>query len=170
MRISDWSSDVCSSDLFNNHGILPNTLLFKGLVIGGEIKTYPNLYTREVYDKTTDEMKEELGFYTDVKTRPLIIDELRQAVREEVILLNDATTIDEMITFVADPKSGKIEAEVGCHDDRSEEHTSELQSLMRISSAVFCLKKKHLPPPCHYCRTRPPVQAGFPDSDASSPT
>src|SRR3546814_10088001 len=83
MRISDWSSDVCSSDL----------------------------------DKTTDEMKEELGFYTDVKTRPLIIDELRQAVREEVILLNDATTIDEMITFVADPKSGKIEAEVGCHDD-----------------------------------------------------
>src|SRR3546814_460920 len=93
------------------------SLLFKGLVIGGEIKTYPNLYTREVYDKTTDEMKEELGFYTDVKTRPLIIDELRQAVREEVILLNDATTIDEMITFVADPKSGKIEAEVGCHDD-----------------------------------------------------
>src|SRR3546814_15442376 len=58
-----------------------------------------------------------LGFYTDVKTRPLIIDELRQAVREKVILLNDATTIDEMITFVADPKSGKIEAEVGCHDD-----------------------------------------------------
>src|SRR3546814_5526848 len=30
-----------------------------------------------------------------------------------------------------------------CHDsDRSEEHTSELQSLMRISYAVFCLKKK----------------------------
>src|SRR3546814_3126362 len=31
----------------------------------------------------------------------------------------------------------------GCrHSDRSEEHTSELQSLMRISYAVFCLKKK----------------------------
>src|SRR3546814_7633673 len=29
------------------------------------------------------------------------------------------------------------------HDDRSEEHTSELQSLMRISYAVFCLKKKN---------------------------
>src|SRR3546814_9169119 len=29
------------------------------------------------------------------------------------------------------------------HLDRSEEHTSELQSLMRISYAVFCLKKKH---------------------------
>src|SRR3546814_10077192 len=31
---------------------------------------------------------------------------------------------------------------VGCADSRSEEHTSELQSLMRISYAVFCLKKK----------------------------
>src|SRR3546814_2672788 len=30
----------------------------------------------------------------------------------------------------------------GCHRTRSEEHTSELQSLMRISYAVFCLKKK----------------------------
>src|SRR3546814_10017528 len=32
--------------------------------------------------------------------------------------------------------------EQGIHDFRSEEHTSELQSLMRISYAVFCLKKK----------------------------
>src|SRR3546814_19500256 len=31
--------------------------------------------------------------------------------------------------------------------NRSEEHTSELQSLMRISSAVFCLKKKTIPTP-----------------------
>src|SRR3546814_1817787 len=31
----------------------------------------------------------------------------------------------------------------GRHADRSEEHTSELQSLMRISYAVFCLKKKN---------------------------
>src|SRR3546814_17140912 len=91
---------------FNNHGILPNTLLFKGLVIGGEIKTYPNLYTRAVYDKTTDEMKEELGLYTDVKTRPLLIDELRPAVREEVILLNDATTIDEKIGSASGRKRG----------------------------------------------------------------
>src|SRR3546814_4773941 len=33
-------------------------------------------------------------------------------------------------------------AALGAHADRSEEHTSELQSLMRISYAVFCLKKK----------------------------
>src|SRR3546814_2958711 len=33
---------------------------------------------------------------------------------------------------------------------RSEEHTSELQSLMRISYAVFCLKKKTTLPPCAF--------------------
>src|SRR3546814_9797997 len=36
-----------------------------------------------------------------------------------------------------------IEAAIGCDVTRSEEHTSELQSLMRISYAVFCLKKKN---------------------------
>src|SRR3546814_8235688 len=35
------------------------------------------------------------------------------------------------------------EENVSCSQDRSEEHTSELQSLMRISYAVFCLKKKN---------------------------
>src|SRR3546814_2637860 len=35
------------------------------------------------------------------------------------------------------------ETNKACASGRSEEHTSELQSLMRISYAVFCLKKKH---------------------------
>src|SRR3546814_3029630 len=38
---------------------------------------------------------------------------------------------------------------------RSEEHTSELQSLMRISYAVFCLKKQNLHKPLHSNHTRP---------------
>src|SRR3546814_4725055 len=48
-------------------------------------------------------------------------------------------------------KTGRIHA-----DPRSEEHTSELQSLMRISYAVFCLKKKTQTKPditCHYHKT-----------------
>src|SRR3546814_4521865 len=38
---------------------------------------------------------------------------------------------------------GRAELAPGCRVRRSEEHTSELQSLMRISYAVFCLKKKN---------------------------
>src|SRR3546814_4580605 len=41
---------------------------------------------------------------------------------------------------------------------RSEEHTSELQSLMRISYAVFCLKKKNKNSPLNTIRTRPRLQ------------
>src|SRR3546814_4722022 len=41
-----------------------------------------------------------------------------------------------------DPEAAKAELEKDRDDYRSEEHTSELQSLMRISYAVFCLKKK----------------------------
>src|SRR3546814_970592 len=66
---------------------------------------------------------------------------------------------------IAAPRCFEIEARLResldipvFHDDqhgRSEEHTSELQSLMRISYAVFCLKKKNTrdqdtrPPPMH---------------------
>src|SRR3546814_2454021 len=39
-------------------------------------------------------------------------------------------------------RRGLLRLTVGCFENRSEEHTSELQSLMRISYAVFCLKKK----------------------------
>src|SRR3546814_1867021 len=44
--------------------------------------------------------------------------------------------------LVGGEAAGLVEDLVGDGDLRSEEHTSELQSLMRISYAVFCLKKK----------------------------
>src|SRR3546814_5025617 len=53
--------------------------------------------------------------------------------------------------------------------ERSEEHTSELQSLMRISYAVFCLKKKNLSPATDYITqshqdfTRPSRPSRYPD-------
>src|SRR3546814_7171231 len=42
----------------------------------------------------------------------------------------------------ADQPAGRLDGDLGFRLPRSEEHTSELQSLMRISYAVFCLKKK----------------------------
>src|SRR3546814_2919749 len=51
------------------------------------------------------------------------------------------TTIALRLPTCIAQASAKVDAEAR-RCDRSEEHTSELQSLMRISSAVFCLKKK----------------------------
>src|SRR3546814_16549925 len=65
-------------------------------------------------------------------------------------LLKGGDALGEVSVFVAegfvlrDQRDGRGRKHIAYfgHDTRSEEHTSELQSLMRISYAVFCLKKK----------------------------
>src|SRR3546814_8028225 len=100
MRISDWSSDVCSSDLGSPEEYKENLLHVK---VGEEINQ------RKVLRKLVDMQYER----NDMN---LVRGKFR--VRGDTIEIHPA------------------------YDERSEEHTSELQSLMRISYAVFCLKKK----------------------------
>src|SRR3546814_1784698 len=130
MRISDWSSDVCSSDL----GFLPDHFhafaapcdVFVGVVeIGGR------------------KVERRFQFGNMVLSRWPIL-----TVRS--LLLPRSRTFDRLnlqrgaIEVVIDAPGGPLRV-YSVHLDhvsRSEEHTSELQSLMRISYAVFCLKKK----------------------------
>ena len=93
----------------NNHGLLTVNLLYKQW-------HYPNVFLNVVEDKMTDVDTPNLGFQTNAKTKPLIIDDLRASIRLQEIELNDKTTIQEMLTFVV-KESGKLEAEEGCHDD-----------------------------------------------------
>src|SRR3546814_4356854 len=119
MRISDWSSDVCSSDLaieranastiedlsrnvagltVQNLGPGQSQVAIRGVSAGQIIRDQPGV-------------KEQVGVYLD----------------ESVISLSLFTPDLDLFDL---------------NRVRSEEHTSELQSLMRISYAVFCLKKK----------------------------
>src|SRR3546814_10229343 len=97
MRISDWSSDVCSSELAMD---APNPIIVQGFT-------------------------------------PRYAAAFRELLGTEGGHVNDRfdmggeTKVGISLRFLK--AAGKI---------RSEEHTSELQSLMRISYAVFCLKKK----------------------------
>src|SRR3546814_6614956 len=111
MRISDWSSDVCSSDLAL--GGLDLQILGIGRTghIGfNEPGSAPNSGTRLVTldDLTRRDASRDFGGKENVPTK--------------------AITMGIGTIFKA--------------RERSEENTSELQSLMRISYAVFCLKKK----------------------------
>src|SRR3546814_1280702 len=97
MRISDWSSDVCSSDL---PACLLQSAIFHALIANQPDDTETNTDRSHCNAENVD-----LEGY-DIQTVPN-----RLACRYRLYV-------------------------------RSEEHTSELQSLMRISYAVFCLKKK----------------------------
>ena len=93
----------------NNHGLLTVNNLYK-------IWNYPNVYMKVLEDKMTDVDTPNLGFRTDTKTKPMVIDHLRAALRVGELKLNDKTTMQEMLTFVV-KESGKLEAEEGSHDD-----------------------------------------------------
>src|SRR3546814_4574253 len=103
MRISDWSSDVCSSDLA--------LLRARG---EGDVR----------------------DLLAQVRVPTLVL----HGSRDQIAPLSQGCALAAGI-----PGATFVQLETENHvllEDRSEEHTSELQSLMRISYAVFCLKKK----------------------------
>src|SRR3546814_9353745 len=125
MRISDWSSDVCSSDLGElleagrrdplHHLDLGESVVdCLGRVGGGQHHAIPAAVGLERLPETFDHR-----FARAVQL--VVADRLVAQVRHDAV--------DRVV------KGRELLR-------RSEEHTSELQSLMRISYAVFCFKKK----------------------------
>src|SRR3546814_10159650 len=114
MRISDWSSDVCSSDLR----------------AAGGVDLVQRIRDRHVMDPRRGEQA------------PVVVGQAedRRAVGRVVAAdaLEHRRTVVQRVRHDVGGRLGPwLDGAV-----RSDEHTSELQSLMRISYAVFCLQKK----------------------------
>lgn len=77
---------------------------------------YPSLYLRERLDKMTDKTELVPGFETTTKTKPIIISELVELIRDDPAIEVDMDTLKEMTTFVK-KENGKQEAIQGAHDD-----------------------------------------------------
>ncbi len=77
---------------------------------------YRNQYVREQEDSFAGDVRKAFGFRTTATTRPVIIGTLVEAMREGLELVNDRTTLEEMLTFVRNEKL-RPEAEEGAHDD-----------------------------------------------------
>jgi hypothetical protein len=77
---------------------------------------YARQYRREVIDQISNTKQEKYGFRTTQTTRPVIIAHLVQVVRENIELINDIRTLDEMLTFIKDEKKKPV-AMNGKHDD-----------------------------------------------------
>src|SRR3546814_3546028 len=119
MRISDWSSDVCSSDLTNVY--LTWTRGYKS----GGFNALP------LNDKNL-EFEPERATSVELGAKARL---LQGSLRVSAALFD--TRFDNLQVSTFATSNGGAAAPVFL---RSEEHTSELQSLMRISYAVFCLK------------------------------
>lgn len=77
---------------------------------------YPRLYVRQRVDNFTGKTVDAFGFETTTKTRPLIIDGLKDVSRQALETIYDYDTLGEMLTFVYD-EQWKPQAEDGEHDD-----------------------------------------------------
>src|SRR3546814_4664624 len=135
MRISDWSSDVCSSDL--DVGVLDE---LQPPALGTEV---------ELADAQRVGLQLQLGCGEQVLhlvgQQAEAVDHLHLQLAQfvDVACGADALVQGQARVHVGQVVVGDQRRNVHQHlGARSEEHTSELQSLMRISYAVFCLKKK----------------------------
>src|SRR3546814_10272931 len=111
MRISDWSSDVCSSDLRAR------------LDAGQDFSVFGSPAPEP---KHSDLILVAISRVDDLKVAEGL-DGLGPDRERNILLVDD---------------DAAAHGHAGPDPARSEEHTSELQSLMRISYAVFCLKEK----------------------------
>src|SRR3546814_1843514 len=164
MRISDWSSDVCSSDLIGS-----TAERLEGRAMNADdmkVETFAC-----VFDAIADTPEEA----TELRTRADLMRGITARVKSWDVPLGEAAkrlgltpprlndllrgkfnrfSLDDLMTAataagIAPPAPRKsswddlrgIVKGNGARFTRSEEHTSELQSLMRISYAVFCLKQ-----------------------------
>src|SRR3546814_4699579 len=171
MRISDGSSDVCSSDLASKGGAMSIHGFF---IRGGQNWGHRSFFPSHTADVPEDEVLTSFlaQFYEEVPPpRLVLIDRepeelelltealseragrrvaIRQPVRGSQRRLMDQArrnAQEALDRHLAETTTqGRILGELAdlfeLEAPRSEEHTSELQSLMRISYAVFCLKKK----------------------------
>src|SRR3546814_4061422 len=112
MRISDWSSDVCSSDLGNSR-TMSDTLCATSSKRAGRTRL-PVRHLQRMHQKRA-------SAFSSRSSHP------RRSKRHH----------------------RQCGSKTALCPQRSEEHTSELQSLMRISYAVFCLKNKKNQIPIH---------------------
>lgn len=77
---------------------------------------YTNQYRREEEDTYTGKLQKRFGFRTDRNSRPRVISNLIEIVREHTNQINDKETLEEMLTFVRNEK-GRPEAQEGAYDD-----------------------------------------------------
>src|SRR3546814_9642099 len=144
MRISNWSSDVCSSDLGTG---------YTGVELLRLLSQHPYVDLTAITSRKEDGMlvsdmfpnlrgRVNISFQTPEKAALEQCDVVFFATPHGVAMSQAQHLLEHNVRIIDLAADFRLQDTQVFERWRSEEHTSELQSLMRISYAVFCLKKK----------------------------
>ena len=92
----------------NNHGLTTLRRI--------QYLEYWNIYYSKTYDMITDKMSQKVGWHTNRKTKPMMINKLAEFIREEAIKIPSDLLISECFSYVIND-NGTTDAQTGCHDD-----------------------------------------------------
>src|SRR3546814_6453306 len=135
MRISDWSSDVCASDLLGKQQGEQDHAAFGIDLAVDQFGAEAALERHDRRHRLAGVVAEAFERHQEAAPGPVRVHQVARGARQREPAPREFVP-GEQFAGVALARGGDIRMA------RSEEHTSELQSLMRISYAVFCLKKK----------------------------
>ena len=108
VKLAKYYNDAYIGVENNNHGLTTLKSIQR--------KDYYNIYFSKTYDQITDKLTQKIGWSTNAKTKPLMIDKLAEFIREGYIGIKSKLILRELLTYVIDDK-GQTNAQDGCHDD-----------------------------------------------------
>src|SRR3546814_1458233 len=105
-----------------------------------------HLFPEEVFNRP--EIEEKLKIYRDYQLQVLgedqsMVESMQKAMNSRAYVPGRMSILEKPLHHYLNGHIDRMFGTIGRETARSEEHTSELQSLMRISYAVFCLTKKN---------------------------
>jgi len=127
-----FGEKLCELGYYFNNAIVGSELNESGWATNERMKRnkYPHVFNTKLIWPETEQKQSWDGFPTNEKTRSLILTALRNAVDDDTAYFNDPVTIEEMMTFIQNPKTLKFEAQAQCFDD----------CVISAAISVFCLQ------------------------------
>lgn len=108
VKIAKYYNDAYIGCENNNHGLTTLKTI--------QAQEYWNIFFTKTYDKITDTISQKVGWNTNNKTKPLMINKMAEFIRNKWLGIKDSILIQECFTYVIDDK-GATNAQEGCHDD-----------------------------------------------------
>lgn len=101
------------------------------------------LFQEHEYENIVMDEKRELGIQVTQKNREKLLANMETAIRNSKVKINSERLVDELLTFIIDPDTGKIEADTNCHDDLILAYAIGIEVFNNLSNNMFVEKEEN---------------------------